>query len=314
MRILVLLIVLTTAARADEPWKAGVTPQQMQTAQKLLEAGNALLLEREYTQALARYTEAIAVWDHPAIRFNMVRCLIQLDRMVEAAENLERALEYGAAPLEETVYNEALSYQKLFANQIATLDVRCDQPQVAITLDGKPLAIQCPGAIAQRLAPGPHQLVGKRDGFVPRTVDVVAYGGKKETVAITLDKLGSRGNGKLVHRWPTWLPWVVVGGGVALAGSGILVQRVAIGQRDDYYAQLKTCDGPCPDGFAQDSKDLATLENRIAIGMIAVGGAAVITGSVLVYMNRGRLVYENKPMPTVTVNANGASVGVVGRF
>jgi hypothetical protein len=315
VRFLAFALVLAFAAdaRADEPWKKGVTPDQMAQAQKILEAGNVLLLEKDYAKALERYNEAIAVWDHPAIRFNIVRCLIQLDRMDEASDNLERALQYGAAPLEDTVYSEALSYQNLLAKQIATLAVRCEQPQVAVTLDGKPL-LQCPGAITRKLVAGPHQLVGKRDGFIPKTVDITAFGGKAEQVVLALDPIGSRGNGKLVHKWPTWFPWVVVGAGVAVTGGGILVQRVAIAQRDDYFAQLEPCNPSCSPGFAQDSKDLATLENRIAIGMIVVGGGAIVTGAVLVYLNRGRLVYEDKPMPTVSATANGATVGVVGRF
>jgi len=60
-----------------------------------------------------------------------VRCLIQLDRAVEAAENLELALKYGAAPLEENVYAEAIAYQKLLANQVGEVAVKCEQPGVA---------------------------------------------------------------------------------------------------------------------------------------------------------------------------------------
>ena len=31
-------------------------------------------------------------WDHPAIRFNLVRCYVQLGKNVDAAQNLELAL------------------------------------------------------------------------------------------------------------------------------------------------------------------------------------------------------------------------------
>jgi hypothetical protein len=108
-------------ARAQnvDPWSVGVTDDQKATAQGLLEDGNALFLRSDWTGALAKYTEAVGVWDHPAIRFNMVRCLIQLERHVEAYDNLKLALQYGAAPLEDAVYTEALSYEKLLENEIA---------------------------------------------------------------------------------------------------------------------------------------------------------------------------------------------------
>ena len=129
------------------------------SAQKLLEEGNALFLKKDYAQALEKYKAAVGSWDHPAIRFNMVRCLIQLDRPVDASDNLALALKYGAAPLEEAVYTEALSYQKLLANQIGDLDVTCEQAGVKVTLDGQPL-LDCPGKEHRRVAPGQHQLVG----------------------------------------------------------------------------------------------------------------------------------------------------------
>ena len=316
MRLVGLVAALALASHAyadSEPWKKGVTPEQMQKAQAMLEEGNALLLERDYARALARYGDAVAVWDHPAIRFNMVRCLIQLDRIVEASENLERALKYGAAPLEDTVYNEALAYQKLLANQVGTLVVDCTQPGVEVTLDGKSL-LTCPGNETRRLTPGPHQVVGKKHGMLTRTAEIVVLGGKQEKLTLSLEPLTARG--KLTHRWSTWVPWTVLGGGVVALGSGILVQRLATSDRDDYYATLEQCEEPCPEGFAQDRKDRAILENRIAIGVIGIGAAAIITGGVLLYLNRGRVVYPESETitPTVTPTNRGATVGLTAQF
>ena len=136
---LVIVFALRVAAWADtEPWKQGVTPERQQTAQQLLEDGNVQFLERNYAVALAKYESAIAVWDHPAIRFNMVRTLVQLGRFVEAYDNLDLALKYGAAPL-ENVYKEALSYQALLANKVATIVIMCTQDGVQVTLDGQPI-------------------------------------------------------------------------------------------------------------------------------------------------------------------------------
>src|SRR3954469_25031644 len=110
--VAVAVIGLAAPAHADTPpWSVGVTDAQKAEAQKNLDAGNALFLDKKYAEALEKYRAAVAAWDHPAIRFNIVRCLIQLDKAVEASDNLKLALKYGSAPLEEAVYTEALSYE-----------------------------------------------------------------------------------------------------------------------------------------------------------------------------------------------------------
>jgi len=65
-----------------------------------------LFVLREYTDALARYQEAIGRWDHPAIRFNIAECYISLVQPLKAYENLELALAESVLP----ELTEALSY------------------------------------------------------------------------------------------------------------------------------------------------------------------------------------------------------------
>ena len=171
MAVCLMLALAGPASADDAPWTTGVTAEQKETARYLLDAGNTLFLAHDYAAALDKYRQALAVWDHPAIRFNVVRCLIQLDRTVEAADNLKLALKYGAAPLEEAVYNEALAYEKLLANQIGDLDVSCSQAGAVVTLDGQPL-LTCPGTQTRRVAPGRHQLVGSQEGFLTKSTEV----------------------------------------------------------------------------------------------------------------------------------------------
>src|SRR5436190_14285543 len=91
---LLAVLVMAATAHADEPatpqapqapWAVGVSAEAKITAQGHLERGNALFLERKYSEALEAYRQALAAWNHPAIRFNMVRCLIFLERPVEAS-------------------------------------------------------------------------------------------------------------------------------------------------------------------------------------------------------------------------------------
>ncbi len=310
-------------AHADTPaWSVGVTDAKKAEAQKFLEAGNALFLDRKYAEALEKYKSAVGAWDHPAIRFNIVRCLIQLDRPVDASDNLKQALKYGAAPLEEAVYNEALAYDKLLANQIGDLTISCTQPDVRITLDGQPFAT-CPATESRRVSPGPHQLVGTKQGLLPKTVEVVVIGGKTQAVPVKLDPLGAAA--RVEHRWATWKPWVVFGAGFAIAGIGGVLELSAISDMDSYdRAVAQNCsvtacgmNDPRLPQVVRDLKTTAETTTMIAGSVMILGAATVATGAVMLYLNRGRTVYPEsveKITPSVTPMNGGATLSLSGAF
>jgi tetratricopeptide (TPR) repeat protein len=318
-RVVAVLVLMATSAHADTapsplaspaPWAQGVTDEQKAQARVLLDAGNALLLDKKYVEALDKYAAAAAMWDHPAIRFNMVRCQIQLGRNLEAYENLELALKYGAAPLEETVYNEAVAYQKLLATQIGDIKVSCAQPGVKLTLDGQPLA-NCPAQESRRVLAGPHQVVGTKQGLMTRTLELVVVGGKDQGVDVKLDPLAT--GAKIVHRWPGYLPWTVFGGGLALTAIGAVTLGLA---HNEIRAYDDAIDAMCTDRCTAD--ELAPLQhyqddsrrNNILGGTaVIIGATAVATGAVMVYLNRGRTIYpEVAPVPgggaTVSLGAS----------
>jgi tetratricopeptide (TPR) repeat protein len=314
---MLLLAMVAPVAADDQPWAAGVSNDRKRDAQKLLEDGNKLFIAKDYKAALATYEKAIAVWDHPAIRFNIVRSLVQLDRPIEAFDHLELALEYGAAPLEEAVYTEALAYQKLLAGRIAQVAVRCDQKDVEVTLDGKPLG-KCPLAVTRKLEPGQHQVVGRLAGHQTQTRDVIALGGKREDVVLKLERGETRM--VLVHRWPTWIPWVVFAGGFTVAGIGGLLDLKAAADMKTFNSQVAAncVDMACPETdprIDRELKNRAENLSAIAIGIMVVGAATVATGATMLYLNRGKATAEKRNVVRVdALRGGGAIVGVGGRF
>ena len=302
------------------PWAVGVTDAQKAKAQAALEQGNALFLDKKYAEAMEKYKAAVASWDHPAIRFNLVRCLIQLDRPVEASDNLKLALKYGAAPLEEAVYSEALAYEKLLANQIASVTVKCSQSGVKMTLDGQPLPT-CPTTEQRRVAPGAHQLVGTKDGFLTRSIEVVVIGGKDQQVSLSLDPIEKAA--RIEHRWPGWVPWVVFGGGFAIAGIGGLLDLAAVQKMDSYdraVAQSCATMACSPEDLDPADRKLKTdaeAQSAVAVGIMIAGGATIATGAVMLYLNRGRTVYPTsveRLTPSVNPVPGGATLTLGGRF
>ncbi len=307
------LALVSGMAHADtaEPWKVGVTEDQKKQAKILLDEGNTLFVDKNYSEALAKYQAALGVWDHPAIRFNKVRCLIQLERPDEAAEELKLALKYGAAPLEDVVYAEALAYEKLLANQVAELAITCNK-DIKVTLDGVDLVC----GTQKRVKPGRRQLVGTRTGFLTKTIEVNAVGGEMQKVDVSLVPLTSAA--KIEHRWATWKPWVVFGGGLAVVAIGGLVELQAQANMDGYRRQVQLQCGttPCDETLVEpDQRDRAETQDKIAITVMSIGAATAITGGVMLYLNRGRTVYEQSTTRVgVTPLAGGGAVTLGGRF
>src|SRR5262245_25248836 len=82
------------------PWADGVAAAAQARALAIYEEGNALFGENQFAQALVKYREGLAIWDHPMIRHNIAICLLELDQPVEALEHLEKALAFGQGPFD----------------------------------------------------------------------------------------------------------------------------------------------------------------------------------------------------------------------
>ena len=314
MRALVLAIAMllawAAAARA-QPWAQGVSEAAKADAQKKLEAGNQLFLAKKYQEALVQYEAATKVWDHPAIRFNMVRCQILLDHLVEASENLQLALKYGKEPLEDSVYTEALGYQQLLAKQIGELDVSCKEPSARVILDGQKL-MTCPGREVRRLRIGEHGVVAMKEGFMTKQLTVNIVGDKPQHVELELLPISK--SARIVHRWNGWLPWLVFGSGLVVASAGGLLEFSAADIMHDYDGQIArdcmvmACDLRDPaHAELKATYDRANTRQLIAGTVIGVGLAGAAIGGVMLFLNRGQTIYDN------SAEVRGARLEVVPR-
>ena len=54
-----------------KPWAMGVPQDVQDKAKALYEEGNTLFAQQAHAPALEKYKQAIALWEHPLIRFNM---------------------------------------------------------------------------------------------------------------------------------------------------------------------------------------------------------------------------------------------------
>ncbi len=304
------------AAADDVPWAAGVSETDQAKANALFAEGNQLFAEQAHAPALERYRAAIALWDHPLIEFNMAVTLVRLDRFLEAAETIDRALRFGAAPYPTPEqYHQALDYQKLIGGRVATVEATCTQAGVSVLLDGTPW-LSCPGTQVRRVLAGEHVIVGERTGYLTLSRRLVIAGGgtAHERVAlIPLDEAVT-----LEYPSPRWLPWTTagVGAAVALGGLGLwFVGNRAMDRFEVDYGML--CPDGCPgtlDGNATerqlaDQRERARLEGTVGITMLAAGGAIAVGGIVWTILNRPRRV-----LPHVEVAPTGDGVAARASF
>src|SRR4051794_13348308 len=279
---------------AERPWAENVPADAQKLALALFEEGNKLFENGQHTVALAKYREALKVWDHPAIRYNAAVALINLDQPLAAYENLEPALRYGAAPLGAETYQQALTYRKLLRGQLAELRVTCAEPGAEVALDGQALFVG-PGEASRWILPGPHQLVARKAGFLTETRSLDLPPGRPSAENLALQDIRSLPV-KTVRRWPTWKPWTVLGGGALLALIGIPVILEARSSFNEYDAEVAACvmtypQNGCPaGGVPQSALDRGHLENTVAVSLFAVGGAIAASGVALLILNQPRVV------------------------
>jgi hypothetical protein len=311
MRGLLVVMLVATAVRADDdPWAAGVPIERQREANAVFAEANQLFAQQAHAPALAKYKAAIALWDHPLIRFNMAVTEIRLDRILDAAEDLDRALRYGSAPFTPDLYREALDYQALVKRQVGTIEASCTTPGAHLLLDGKPWFV-CPGTQSLRVLAGAHALVGERADYMTESRRLIIIGGSATTERIQLVPIETAV--VLRYPYPRWLPWAATGGGAAVAIGGLGLWLWGRTQMDQFNADFaKACPTGCvladhPD-LARE-RDAARLKGNIGVPTMIAGGAVAIGGIVMMIV-----VKPKRIVPNVEVGPTSQGAAIRGRF
>jgi len=301
-------------AEVDEPWAEGMSGEQQERANVVFAEANQLFTQLAHAPALEKYKVAVAMWDHPMIRFNMAVTLIRLDRILEAADELERALRFGDKPFTPDLYQQARDYQALIKKQLGYIEVTCDQPDTQIVMDGKPW-FAGPGTRAIRVTTGAHTVVAERRGYLTMSRSLVVAGGT--TVSERLVLLPVESAVILRYRHPRWKPWTVAGAGALIALGGLGFTLAGQRQMDAFAKQfVRECPGGCEADLSShpvlaDERDGAQLKGKIGASMMITGGVVVVVGVVWGVLNRPT---RYLPRVEVTPTAGGMTTRAEWRF
>lgn len=245
-------------------------------------------------------------------RFASTWCVVKSNsgRNLETYENLDRSLKYGAAPLEATVYEEALAYQKLLATQIGDIKVRCAPQGVTLTLDVSR------SRRARRKRRVACSRVRTRSWARSRASDPRHSSSSWSAAKIKVSRSSSSRSrraqrssiaGRATFHGPSS---VAASPAVRPARSfSCSPQQFSLVRRSDRRELTDQC---TPEERApfEHYREEGERYNTIGGVLVGVGATAVATGAVMVFLNRGRTVYpEVAPAP-----GGGGTVSLSGRW
>lgn len=315
-----LLSASSFAQAPDRPWAKGVPVKDQQAALALFREGNASLKESLFVEAAQKYRDALALWDHPAIHYNLVLVLLNLDQPEAVYKHLEGAMKYGAAPLDSDKFEQATRYKRLIEKQLARIEVTCDLPGAQVVMDGVPL-FTGPGRYEGLTRSGAHAIVATAEGYLAQTQNPKLPPG--ETTVVKLKLFRADDLTQYRRKWSTWVPWSVVGAGAAAVGVGAAMHMSARGGFEAYDRGIADCGaqngddgGGCrPTATLIGQRQGAETTQSVALVAYGVGAAALVTGGVLAYMNRlqpytvgpGELQLEVTVAPAWTPAGGGAA-------
>lgn len=287
--------------------------------------GNDQFNDNFFKKAAEKYRQALGHWDHPAIHYNLALALINLDQPIEVYEQLNKALQYGPDPLEKDKYDHAKEYLRLVEGQLADIEVSCNQPGAKISVDNKEVFV-APGKYTSKVRVGRHTFHGDKEGYNARIE--TPFVGPGEKLRLELKVYTDPELTRYHRRWPTrtWVPYTVIGAGVALAATGALLQLSAQSSFDAFDDQIAKCNTPdagCKISETNQSElDAGNTKRTLGYVGYGVAGAALATGAILLWVNRQQpyritpeqLEEQGKVSITPIVSPSSVGAMVQGHF
>jgi hypothetical protein len=288
--------------------------------------GNAQLNDGFFVKAVEQYRLALTFWDHPAIHYNLALALINLDQPIDVYEQLNKALQYGAEPLEKDKYDHGKEYLRLVEGQLADIEVSCDKIGAKVSVDGKEV-FTAPGKYTSKVRVGKHTFYADKEGYNARIT--APFVGPGEKYRLELKVYTGPELTRYKRKWQrSWVPYVVMGAGAAIGIVGGVLELSAQSSYDDFNARVEACNMP-GQGCSIDSPGILDLRNsgdtKRTLGYVGYGvaGAALATGAIMAWINR-RQAYQISPeelehgQPAIAitplVSPDGAGAMVQGHF
>ena len=283
--------------------------QDQAAARALFEDGRRLLKEGKYPEACRTLEAASKLYPSPGILLNLGDCYERLGRTASAWTEFGEAASVAARALRNDQVAEAKRRQGAVEPKLAKLTIRVPNVAtgvtIAITRDETELSSAAWGE-AIPVDPGPHRIRAEAPGHEPWTTTVVVTSAG-QTVTVDVPVLTASPTAPApvpvheieatqsavpeatspvttapVRRKSTALDWALIGGGVVVGVVGGVLWDVGANH-------AREASGPHPESeleSAQSSYSSAKTLYIVGLGGVVVGGAAAVTGVILMTVGR----------------------------
>lgn len=271
----------------DKPWVVGVSDADKKRVRWLVARAYKLHEQFLFEGAADLYEQAIKHWAHPAIHLSLATLYSKKSELRKAHHHLQQAVRFGAEPLEEGEYQRAQDELQRLRELLSELTISCTQ-EGAIWLDDR-FWLACPGERSEVLQPGVYRLQTEQSDHVGLQQELALLPGRRVEVVpepIRLDALYVTR-----RRGQRWLPWTVLGAGAA---AGLLSAALFWDANRNIAAGDAVIEALVPPGGVSSGADRPAEFDRadrelLAGGsLLALSGAGLVVGSLLLYRNRKR--------------------------
>jgi len=284
---MVALLCATPASAQEEPSAAdmGAARALGQDGVKLAESGNC-------EEAVDKLTRAEKIFHAPTTLARLGECQVQMGKLVEGTENLNRVSRENLAPNAPTAFKDAQERaRKVLAEakpRIAKLKIAVAAPagaQFVVKLDGEPVPTANLNT-NRPTDPGEHVVEASGPGYKVAIAKVRLAEGAQDSVALTLEvdpnapkappptpggTLAPPATGQAPESPapPNRVPaYVALGVGAVGLGVGAVFGIVALGKKSDL-------DGACSNKVCPSSAQQDTIDSGKTAGTVSTIGFAV---------------------------------------
>jgi hypothetical protein len=273
------------------PAPAGAAPAiSNEDAGVRFKRGLELFEEGEYKLALVEFERAYELAPNFRALYNVALVNIQLGRYAEATRKFQAYLHDGGDAVPQSRRAEVTKTLSELELRTATIELSANIPGVHIQLDGKPVSVQVPGSLL--IDAGEHTISATSPGYDRVDKSITLAGTDKAAVKFTLvPVIRQTEGGPEVGRTHLFIPGIVATGALAIGGAvsfGLMLNA------NSTLNQLKA-NTPYDPGNAQ------TYVNRVNTAALVadiLGGLAVVSGAVTIYISLR--TEKDKPKPSVT--------------
>jgi hypothetical protein len=319
-----MLLLLVLGLGTHSSWAAG-TEEDVATARRLAQEGQAALDAKDYQTAVDKFRRAEALYHAPSILVGLGRAYVGLGKFVRARESYNKVLREQLAKDAPEAFVLAVKAAKA---EVAPLEDKIAWVTIVVTgtsepvvkLDGDEVPVAALG-VKRAVDPGDHVVNAGAEGFNGDEKRFSVQSGASADVALTLTPAPAGGApvasgaapaaGELAGAGDTQRLVGFVGIGVGAAGLvvGAITGGLALGK---HSALVDACpNDQCPPAEQDNLDSYRTVGLVSTIGFIA--GGVLAAAGVVVVLTAPSSAQEEAP-PAVSASIGLGYIGATVRF